>query len=169
MHDDNQCSLPDEGTCSEPICVVSFYLIARYDLLNNWGLGLRCLHISIFIETPSLEGLPTKAKEDPSPHKMRLSPAGHQPSVSWSFIIIIIIIIIIILLILLLRFLLFFYFCYNWCYFILDAFNFYCSSFYHSGLYLCTNEIFLDFKLWHGQALFIFCNRDTKTISMMQF
>ena len=37
-----------------------------------------------FIETPSLERLPTKAKEDPSPHEMRLSPAGHQPSISWS-------------------------------------------------------------------------------------
>ena len=43
-----------------------------------------CLHTSIFIETPSLEGLPTKAKEDPSPHEMRLSPAGHKPSISWS-------------------------------------------------------------------------------------
>ena len=40
------------------------------------GLGLRrCPHTSIFIKTPSLEGLPTKAKEeDPSPHEMRLSP-----------------------------------------------------------------------------------------------
>ena len=36
------------------------------------------------METPSLEGLPTKAKEDPSSHEMRLSPAGHQPSTSWS-------------------------------------------------------------------------------------
>ena len=34
--------------------------------------------------TPSLETLPTKAKEDPSPHEMRLSPTGHQPSISWS-------------------------------------------------------------------------------------
>ena len=47
-------------------------------------MGLRCLHTSIFIETPSLEGLPTKAKEDPSPHEMRLSPVGYQPSISWS-------------------------------------------------------------------------------------
>ena len=47
-------------------------------------MGLRCLHTSIFIETPSLEGLPTKAKEDPSPHELRLYPAGHQPSISWS-------------------------------------------------------------------------------------
>ena len=39
-----------------------------------------CLHTSIFIETPSLEGLPSKAKEDPSPHEMRLSPTGHQPN-----------------------------------------------------------------------------------------
>ena len=39
---------------------------------------MRCLNTSIFIETPSLEGLPTRAKEDPSAHEMRLSPAGHQ-------------------------------------------------------------------------------------------
>ena len=45
-------------------------------------MGLRCLHTSIFIETPSLGGLPTKTKEDPSPHEMRLSHAGHQPSIS---------------------------------------------------------------------------------------
>ena len=36
------------------------------------------------METPSLEGLPTKAKEDPSPHEMRLCPTGHQLSISWS-------------------------------------------------------------------------------------
>ena len=54
---------------------------------------------SIFIETPSLEGLPTKAKEDPSPHEMRLSPAGHQPSISWSQGIIIIIVVIVIIII----------------------------------------------------------------------
>ena len=46
---------------------------------------MRCLHISIFIEIPSLEGLPTKTKEDPFPHEMRLPPAGHQPSISWSW------------------------------------------------------------------------------------
>ena len=62
-------------------------------------LGLRCFHTSIFIETPSLEGLPTKVKEDPSPHETRLSPAGHQPSISWSREIIIIIIIIVIIII----------------------------------------------------------------------
>ena len=52
----------------------------------------------MFIETPSLEGFPTKAKEDPSPHEMRLCPAGHQTSISLSGggIIIIIIVIIII-------------------------------------------------------------------------
>ena len=43
---------------------------------------------------PSLEGLPTKAKEDPSPHEMRLSPTGHQPNISWSQGIIMIMIII---------------------------------------------------------------------------
>ena len=57
-------------------------------------MALRCLHTSIFIETPSLEGLPTKGKEDSSPHEMRLCPAGHQASISWSLIIIIITIII---------------------------------------------------------------------------
>ena len=56
-----------------------------------------CLQISIFIETPSLEGFPTMAKEDPSPHEMRLCPAGYQPSIFWSIIIIVIIIIIIII------------------------------------------------------------------------
>ena len=61
-------------------------------------MGLRCLHTSIFIETPSLEGLPTKAKEDPSPHEIRLSPAEHQPSISWSRGIIIIIILLLLLL-----------------------------------------------------------------------
>ena len=35
------------------------------------------------MKTPSLERLPTKAKEDASPHEMRLSPAGHQPSIFW--------------------------------------------------------------------------------------
>ena len=66
-------------------------------------MGLRCLHTSIFIEAPSLERLPTKAKEDPSPHEMRVSPTGHQPSISWSqrtaIIVVIIIIIIIIIII----------------------------------------------------------------------
>ena len=49
------------------------------------------------MKTPSLEGLPTKAKEDPSPHEMRLSTAGHQPSIPGLREIIIIIIIIIII------------------------------------------------------------------------
>ena len=47
-------------------------------------MSLRCLHTSIVIEAPSLEVLTTKAKENPSPHEMKLSPAGHQPSISWS-------------------------------------------------------------------------------------
>ena len=75
-------------------------------------MGLRCLRASIFIETLSLEGLPTKAKEDPSPHKMRLFPAGHQPSISWSWgtiIIIIIITIIIVIIIIILLLLLILY------------------------------------------------------------
>ena len=66
------------------------------------------------METPSLEELPTKAKEDPSPHELRLSPTGHQPSISLSrgmmmMIIIIIIIIIKILLIMLIIILLLIY------------------------------------------------------------
>ena len=52
-------------------------------------MDLKCLITSIFIEAPSLECLSTKAKEDPSPHEIRLSPL-------WTSIIIIIIIIIII-------------------------------------------------------------------------
>ena len=45
-------------------------------------MGLRCLQTSIFIETPSLEGLQTKAKEDSSTHEMRLSSDEHQPSIT---------------------------------------------------------------------------------------
>ena len=66
-------------------------------------MGLRILHTNIFIETPSLEGLPTKAKEDPSPHEVRRSPDGHQLSISWSrgnYIIIIIILLLLLLLLL---------------------------------------------------------------------
>ena len=48
-------------------------------------MDLRCIHTSIFIKTPSLEGLPSKAKEDFSPHEMGLSPAGHQASIFWSW------------------------------------------------------------------------------------
>ena len=40
----------------------------------------------IFIVTPSLEGWPTKAKEAPSPHEVRLTPAGHQPSILMSWV-----------------------------------------------------------------------------------
>ena len=62
-------------------------------------MGLRCLHTSIFIKTPSLKGLPTKAEEDPSPHEMRLSPLDINPIFSGEFIITIIIIVIIIIII----------------------------------------------------------------------
>ena len=65
---------------SGPIYLVSFYLLTRHNSLII-TLGLRYLHTSIFIETPFLEGSPTKAKEDSSPHEMRLSLAGHQPSI----------------------------------------------------------------------------------------
>ena len=53
-----------------------------------------------FYRDTSLEGLSTKAKEDPSLHEMTLSPTGHQPRISWSqgsTIIIIVIIIVIII------------------------------------------------------------------------
>ena len=33
----------------------------------------------IFIVIPSLEGLPTKAKEAPSPHEVRLAPLDTNP------------------------------------------------------------------------------------------
>ena len=33
----------------------------------------------IFIVTPSLEGLPTKAKEAPSPHEVTLAPLDTNP------------------------------------------------------------------------------------------
>ena len=62
-------------------------------------MGLRCLHTSIFIKTPSLEGLPTKGKVDPSLHEMRLSLLGINsvfPDPGEIIIITIIIIIIII-------------------------------------------------------------------------
>ena len=51
---------------SGPIYDVSFYLFSRHNWLINWRVGLKYLHTNTFIETPSLEGLPTKAKEDPS-------------------------------------------------------------------------------------------------------
>ena len=50
-----------------------------------------------FYRDTSLEGLSANAKEDPSLREMRISPAGHQPSISWSRGIIIIIIVIIII------------------------------------------------------------------------
>ena len=59
---------------SGPIYVVSFYLFNRHNSLVNERLGLKCFRTSIFIETSSLEGLPTKAKKDPSPHEIRPSP-----------------------------------------------------------------------------------------------
>ena len=64
----------------------------------------------------SLEGLAAKAKQNLSPHEMRLSPAGHQLSISWSrekliivvvfvFVIIIIVVIIIIIIIIINKYL----------------------------------------------------------------
>ena len=57
------------------------------------------------METPSLERLPAKAKEDTSPHEIRLSPAGHQPSIFWSHAVVVIVLLILVLL--LISFLLF--------------------------------------------------------------
>ena len=37
-----------------------------------------------FYLTLSLEGQPTKAKEAPSPHEVRLAPIKHQSSISMS-------------------------------------------------------------------------------------
>ena len=80
---------------------------------------MKCFHTSIFIETPSLQGLPTKAKENPSPHEIRVSLAGHhQPSISYLrdalysmclifyiiMVVIIIIIIVIVIIIIILNF-----------------------------------------------------------------
>ena len=67
---------------SGPIYTVSFSIICRHNLLTNRGLGLMCLHFCMFIETPSLEGLLSKAKKVPSTHKT--NSVGHQPSISWS-------------------------------------------------------------------------------------
>ena len=57
---------------SWPIYVISFYIIFRQNELLNQVLVLGCFPISIFIETPSLEGLPTKSKEANSLHKIKL-------------------------------------------------------------------------------------------------
>ena len=62
---------------------------------NNWGFSLKCLH-SIFIETPSLEGLPTKAKENPSPLRWDYPPLDINVVFPCLGIIIIIVILIII-------------------------------------------------------------------------
>ena len=66
---------------SGPIYVVILYLFSRHNPVIYRGMDLKHLHTSIFIETLSLEGLPTRAKEDPSPHDIRLSPAGYHSSI----------------------------------------------------------------------------------------
>ena len=65
-----------------PIYVVSLYLFKAHNTLINWEVVLTYLQTSIFIETPSLEGLPTKANEDLSPDEIRLSLDGHETSIS---------------------------------------------------------------------------------------
>ena len=42
-------------------------------------------HWYFYRDTIKIEGLPSKAKEDPSLHEMRVSPTGHQASISWSW------------------------------------------------------------------------------------
>ena len=84
---------------SGPIYFVRFYLITRHNSLIITGFCLRCLHTSNFLEAPYLEGLPTKAKDDSSPHETRLSPAGHQLIISWSQGIIVVVVVIIIIII----------------------------------------------------------------------
>ena len=64
---------------SKTVYVVSFYLFNKHNSLINWEVGLKCLHTSIFIETPSLERLPTKTKENLSPHEIRLFPLDINP------------------------------------------------------------------------------------------
>ena len=70
---------------SGPIYIVSFNMFSWHNSLKIWGKGLKCLHTSIFIETPSLEGLPNKVREDPSSHETGLFPTGHQTSISSSW------------------------------------------------------------------------------------
>ena len=75
------CLLCESGT----IYVVSFYLLSKYNSLINLGVGLKCLHTSVFIKTTSLEVLPTKAKEDLSPHEIRLFSTGHQSRIYYHY------------------------------------------------------------------------------------
>ena len=83
---------------SGPIDIVTFYLITRHNsVLITEGLGLKCLYTSICMETPSLEVLQTKAKEDPSPHEMRLSPTDINPVFHGCYYY-------------------FYYYCYHYCY-----------------------------------------------------
>ena len=72
-----------------PIYIVSFYLIIRHNSLIITKGGFKVPPHQYIYETSSLEGLPTKAKEELSLHEMRLSPNGHQPSISWSQVILI--------------------------------------------------------------------------------
>ena len=102
--------LPEEGPCStSQDSFTSLVSISLQDIIHSITEGwVEGSSTPVFLSRHSLEGLPTKAKVDPSPHEMRLCRAGHQPSISWSqvlllvlllsllFIIIIIIIIIII-------------------------------------------------------------------------
>ena len=53
-------------------------------------------------------------------------------------------------------------------FFIFNSFNFYCSSFCHI-LYLCTNQIFLNFSMWRGRTFFKGGSKNPKTILVMQF
>ena len=68
--------LPDEVPCS--VSQDPFRLV---DLISK--------HNSLIITESWVEGASTPVfssqhQEDTSPHEMRLSPAGHHPSISWS-------------------------------------------------------------------------------------
>ena len=74
--------LLDKGPCSasrDPFMSLVSISLLDNSLIITEGWVLRCLHTSSFIKTPSLEGLPTKAKGEPSPHEMRLSPLDINP------------------------------------------------------------------------------------------
>ena len=74
--------LLDKGPCSasrDPFMSLVSISLLDNSLIITEGWVLRCLHTRSFIKTPSLEGLPTKAKGEPSPHEMRLSPLDINP------------------------------------------------------------------------------------------
>ena len=61
-------------------------------------MGLKCLHASIFIKTPSLEGW----KEDPSSRGTRQTSAGHQPIIIIQYLLLLLLSLLLLLLLVLL-------------------------------------------------------------------